>query len=103
MECIAKADVRLLYDEYGAMISPAQWPDEVALAVRKVSPHASGGFIVDFQDKRNAADILAKLKGLYDNDEQFKNPLEQAFEKIPRDDLIKMVELLKELARLADE
>ena len=103
LECIAKADVRSLYDSYGAMVSPAEWPDEIALAVRSVTPAAAGGFNVQFHDKRNAVDTLSKLKGLYESDDKITNPLEDAFSKIPRDDLVKMKEFLDTLTKIESE
>ena len=103
LDCISKADVRMLFDKYGEMISPAEWPDEIALAVRKVTRAAAGGYNVDFHDKRNAADLLAKLNGLYESDEKVQNPLEEAFSKIPRDDLVKMKEMLDSLAKIESE
>ena len=103
LECIVNADTRLLFDEYGAYKSPVDWPDEIALAVKRVTPHSTGGFIVDFQDKRAALETLAKIKGYFASEEEDKNPLEQALSKVPREELIKIRDLLKGLEGGQDE
>ena len=91
LEAILSADYRNLWgvSEGGKpyMLSPVEWPDSVMPAIKRVVPNAHGT-TVDFEDRTRAADQLAKLKGLYKNDEENKNPLEAIFKDIPRAQLV---------------
>ena len=99
MRYIVEADARLLYDDHGQMISPKKWPNPLAFAVRKVTPHSTGRHIVEFHDKRAAADLIAKLEGLYGDAESDENPMDVALSRIPRDEVKNVEKLIAEMKK----
>lgn len=99
---IVEADYRELWgvdaDGNPQMLSPREWPDSIQPAIRRVAI-GQYGLTVDLIDRTRAAETLARLKGLFRNEEGNENPLEALFAKIPRKDLLF---LRKGLERLAD-
>lgn len=62
MEAISRTlrlDPRLLFNEKGEILPIKDWPDDVALVVKKVKPDGS----VEFYDKFRAAELIAESHG----------------------------------------
>lgn len=105
LTAILNADFRLLWttqEGVPVQLSPSEWPDELQPAIRRVQPTAHG-LTVEFEEKTKAADQLAKLTGLYRNDDENANPLEAAFARIPREQLLLLKKGLDRLAELEGE
>ena len=99
LKAVIEADVRQIYDDDGDVLSPKFWPETEAMAVAQIGTNAkTGNLNVRFQDKARAADQLARINGAYRNDDEVENPMEAILQGIPRDDLILMVQKLREMA-----
>ena len=81
------------------MVSPSNWPEELALAVSHVYP-IKDGYKVQLSDKARAIDMLSKIKGHYKAEDEQKNPLEEALSSIPREELLIIREHLNQLSKL---
>ena len=104
LDAIASADPRELYadDDKGAMLSPRKWPDRIAQAISSISENNMGGKNIRFHDKARATEQLAKIRGLYKNEEKSKNPFEEILTGIPREQLVIMVAHLRRMGAIVD-
>ena len=103
LEAIVNADVRAIFEEDGRFKSPAKWDENEAAAVRAIRPGAGGlGYSIDWQDTTRAAEALAKIKGLYRNEDENENPLASALARIPREELIELAAHLRRLGDIED-
>lgn len=98
LQCIVDADLSMAFDDDGAQISPKLWPESLKNAATRITPGANGLSIM-LADKGRAADMLAKLKGLYKDEQVNENPLEKALSAIPRDELLVIAKQLKHLMK----
>ena len=109
LEAIVNADPRKLWgvvdDETGrkGQLSPVDWPDDIAQAVGSITENQYGSVNVRFHDKARAADQLAKIRGLYKNEEKSKNPFEEILKTIPREHLVLIVSHLIEMGDISIE
>ena len=104
LEAIVNADIRNLYQdddevEGVRMLSPKKWPDAEARSLVRFTERRDGAYDVVFADPIRAADQLAKIRGLYRNEETVDNPFEQLLARIPR---VELVTILKHLRRMGD-
>ena len=106
LEAIAGADMRKLFDETGKITSPKDWKDAEADAITRFTrsdTNAGVSWNIQFVSKERVLEQLARLKGMYRNDEEVENPLATALARIPRAELIAMAQQLKRLAVLDGE
>ena len=103
LRCIAHVDPRTMFDKRGQMISPTQWSEEFAVAVKTVRPANAGGYDVTFHDANRAMDQLAKYEGMLEDEDKSATPLDALFVKCQRTDLVKLKDLLDTMARAEAE
>jgi hypothetical protein len=60
----ARVDVRKLFDEHGQILPPKLWPDDIADAIKTITP-TEFGFKVGFYDKLVARITIAKAAGKF--------------------------------------
>lgn len=99
LESMMGADMRQLF-EGKSIRAPEEWPDAVADAISTFSMTEKTGYW-NFRliDKSRIADMLAKLKGMYRNEDETENPLEQALARIPREELKALAAGLKAMSK----
>ena len=59
----ARADLRRLFDEKGALLKPHEWPDDIANSIESVELRADGGVKVKLTGKLTARRIILEQTG----------------------------------------
>lgn len=97
---IAFSDIRQLFDEQGSMLPVQKWGDNIAAAVSsiKCTTDKFGNETVEvkFWNKDSALDKLFKHLGMYQLDNNQKNPFAERLKLIPKDSMRLMLEKLSE-------
>ena len=94
---IINADMRTLFTKDGHVLPPVDWPDDMVPAIAKWSCNPRTGlWTFQLADKVRAAEQLARLENLYAKEEK-ANPLTKLLETIPREELKKVLVVLKSL------
>ena len=103
LEGMLNADIADLFDGK-KLKSPEDWPAAARQAVTRLNVNdKTGAWSFQMIDKSRVAEQLAKLTGLYKNDEEVDNPLETALSQIPREDLKTIAEHLRWLGQVDEE
>lgn len=98
LQHVRDADIRNMLTDSGQLKPPSEWPEGEARAILRTRFNNAGTITsVDFHDKNRASEQLNKLRGLYRNEEEISNPLDRMFERIPRDELVKLLGALRHL------
>ena len=100
LKAIIHADKRRLFNRTGAMLPPTKWPEDIMPAIVRIDPSRGkdGGYSVMFADPIRAAAQLAQIDGMYKKESKVANPIEQLLERIPRDELGKLLNGLESIA-----
>lgn len=103
LESILHADPRLMKDEFGHWLPLQEMPEREALAVERYTVSKSGEVNIKLYDKNKAADQIARMDGLYKADNEQKDPLQQILSRVPRGELIRIVQELRVLNEVEEE
>lgn len=104
LQHVRDADLRNLLSDSGQLRPPSEWPEAEARAILRTRFNGAGSIVsVDFHDKNRASEQLNKLRGLYRNEEEISNPLDRMFDRIPRDELVKLLAALRHLGDVPDD
>jgi hypothetical protein len=60
---VARADIRLLFDETGKLLHPATWPNEIADCIESLALKPDGTFIVKLVSRQAALRIVLEQTG----------------------------------------
>ena len=81
----ARADLRLLYDEKGALLHPKDWPDDIANAVESAELDGDGCLKVKLVSKaasrRTILEVTGKIKGSADGIDDLAEALKATLEQ----------------------
>lgn len=100
---IAFADFRDLFDETGALLDVNQWSDRTASSVAAIEVTTDRDGLtttkIKLWNKDTALEKLFKHLGMYDLDNNQKNPFTEKFDKIDTDSMALMLEKLNNVGK----
>lgn len=102
LEAMQGADIRNCFDEKGKELPIHQWPDAEATALVRLSYNMHGPTI-HFADRSKINEQIIKLKGLGRPEDEASNPFEEILKRIPRKDLVLIVNALRHLGDLENK
>ena len=100
LKSIVEADIRCFYDDDNNLLPANKWPDRESTAlVRLTHNPKTGNLSVQFSDPIKAAEQLAKLDGMYDQQSESRDPFTKLLESVPRQVLR---DVMSEITRMAE-